>query len=710
MGRLGACGYPMLPPTIDHVMHDASAHPQQIPNAPKAFRYGTMSDRLPSAPSGTTPVTSPTNARFAVTPSLPSKQPPNAPRALMFRCLPPASQSGRPLTPQHGQNTVPSSAGRPSVTSNDQRSSSTSTIPTIQHQLPPRPPTFEPPPRRYYGRSGVYVGRRLTYPLAEALGRPGSHSTSLREHAQHSCPPLNQYMMQLHPPRSGRSNEPPSGASEIIATFDHLQSGARRRDLTHPLLHLAHTPTPVNRSLSSSVVRRSVEPTTSVNNKTANYDGEQLKRVEKWMGGDGGAKVHSHSGSISPGVSASEMVAKSPESGEADMEVDDPDSHLGAILAVAEDLSRQSVSEVADLQPNQDGNGGTLKKVASTIGPWSAGAGSDSGGTQAKHVRLLGTGAENGGITPSTFDGGSAEAQSLEQTTAQVFPRSYDQKLDDRASDGEGAGEEEVRRQLPARLGSIPWWRSSKTGDLVCDEPLPGHREQRSIVEEPQFSSTTDRLAVDPDSGETGIGNGDQLKDRRNAETGNLQSATATVVTQCPASLTKTPDMSDLQGPGATAQLTPATTVKETAALGSSPAESLIRRSTRSSMGLLKKKSYAESSGDERACHSNSASGSKGAGGQAAKQKRNDTGGRAHPSTTGTKVSRSVPNTDKPLVTVAASTATPKPVKPMPDWEVQLRKMPNWEFELEMWKERELFRCRTTGIISRFHVSNLLTL
>lgn len=427
------------------------------------------------------------------------------------------------------------------------------------------------------------------------------------------------------------------------------------------------------------------------------------------MGGDSGGK---HSRSTSPDASVSVMVAKSPENGEADMEVDDLDSHLGAILAVAEDSSRQSVHEVADLQRDKNNSGGELKKVASTIGSWFAGAGNGDDGTQAER--------HSPAITPPTLDRGSAEAHSVEETTVQVLPLTHGQKPDVRANGGESAGGEEVWRLLPANLGSVPWCRSSETGKAVSplrDEPLPGHKEQRSTVQEPQPNSTADQTAVDPDSGGTDTGNGDQLYtskgNRRTAavaDTGNLQATPATVVTQSSASLKETPNMSDRQEPGATARPTPAAAVKETAAFGSSPAESHIRRSTRSSMGLLKKKSYAESSGDEQTSRSNSGSASKGAGGQAAKQKRNDASGRAHASTTGMKTSRSVPNTDKPLATVAASASAPKPVKTMPDWEVQLREMPNWEFELEMWRERELFRCRTTGIISRFHVSYLLTI
>ena len=589
MGRITACGYPMLPPTVDHEMHGAPSHPQQIPNAPKAFRYGTISDRLPSAPGGSTTLTSPPNAKFSATPPLPSKQPPNAPRALMFRGLPPASQPGRPPTPQRGQNMGSSSTGRPSVTPNAHTkwSPPIPTTPTIQHQLPPRPPTLEP--RRYYARSGVYVGRRLAHPLAEAMARPESYSTSRQEHAQHSGPPLNQYMMQLHPPRPvSRSTRPlstESGESGIITTSDNPQSGARRGDPSLPPLNLDHTPTPFNSSLSSSVVRRSVEPTSPVNNKATDRDGEQLKRVEK------GDEVYSPARPVTSDKSVSDLVAKSLENGEADMEVDDPDSHLGTILAVAEDLSRRYMAD-------KDG-GGALENGASTIG-----SGSSNVETQAEQ---LGTGVENRGITAPTVE------------------------------------------------------------SLLCvrDEPL-GEQRSSSTFKGPQPSSTTDQIAVDTD---TTKGN------RQNTE-GNVEGAAA----------------------AATAA---ALSVNETS--NTSTAASLIRRSTRSSMGLLKKKSYAESSEDEQASRSNS-------GGQAAKQKRNDPGGKVLPSTTGSKNYKLVPDTDKALGTVPASVSSPMPVRTMPDWEVQLRKMPNWEFELEMWKERELFRCSTTGIISYLRVSYVLTI
>ena len=597
MGRITACGYPMLPPTVDHEMHGAPSHPQQIPNAPKAFRYGTISDRLPSAPSGPTTLTSPPNAKFSATPSLPSKQPPNAPRALMFRGPPPASQPGRPPTPQHGQNMGSSSTGRPSVTPNDHTkwSPPISTTPTIQHQLPPRPPTLEP--RRYYARSGVYVGRRLAHPLAEAMARPESYSTSRQEHTQHSGPPLNQYMMQLHPPRpvsrSTKRLSTESGASEIMTTSDNPQGGARRGDPSLPPLNLNHTPTPFKSSRSSSVVRRSVEPTSPVNKKAANHDGEQLKRVEK------GDEMYSPTRPVPSDKSVSNMVAKSPESGEADMEVDDPDSHLGTILAVAKDLSRQYMGNVVDIEPEKDGSGGALESAASAIGSRSS-----SDETQAEQ---LGPGLENRGITTPTVE------------------------------------------------------------SLLCvrDEPL-GEQSSSSTLKEPPPSSTTDQISVD-----TGTAKGNP----QNVE-GNVEGAAA-AATAPPVSVNETPN--------------------------TSTAASLIRRSTRSSMGLLKKKSYAESSEDEQASRSNS-------GGQAAKQKRNDPGGKVLPSTTGSKTYKLVPNTDKPMGTVPASVSTPMPVRTMPDWEVQLRKMPNWEFELEMWKERELFRCSTTGIISYLCVSYVLTI
>jgi hypothetical protein len=410
---------------------------------------------------------------------------------------------------------------------------------------------------------------------------------------------------------------------------------------------------------------------------------------------------------MSSDMSVSEILAKSPENGEADMEMDDPDSHLGAILAVAEDLSRQSVNEVTYLQPDKDGSGDALKKVISTIGSWSTGIRSSSNETQT----MRHTGVEKGDITPPTLNGGSAAAESVDQTTTQVPSRSHGQKSDDRAND-EGVDEDEDRCPLPAKLASVS---RSGSSHLLLDEPL---REQRSTAQEPQPSSTMDQIAVDPDSGEADTGNGDQLDTSKgnqlNAEVaaiGNLQGAVPTVVGRYSAPVKETPSRSNLQEPGATAQSTLAATIKESVALSPSPVESHVRRSTRSSMGLLKKKSYAESSGDERTSRPNYISGSKGAGGQTAKQKRNDTGGRVHPSTTGTKTSKFVPNSDKSSVTVAptASASTPKPVGTMPDWEVQLRKMPNWELELEMWKERELFRYSTTGIIFCFRVLDLLT-
>ena len=228
----------------------------------------------------------------------------------------------------------------------------------------------------------------------------------------------------------------------------------------------------------------------------------------------------------------------------------------------------------------------------------------------------------------------------------------------------------------------------------------------------------SDPIAVAPYRDETGTGNMDRLstseENGRSAEVvdaGNPQGA-ASLVPQTAALSNETPNVFGDKNPEATTQQNPAIVTKEITAFDSSPTESHIRRSTRSSMGLLKKKSYAESSEDEQAVvnHSSTGSGPKGAGGQAAKQKQNDASGKAQTGTTGTKASRSVTNTDKPLVTVPASTSTSSPMKKMPDWEVQLRKMPDWEVELEVWKERELYRCRTTGIIPCFWVSYLLTI
>jgi len=725
MGKLEACGYPMLPPTVDHDIHSASVHPQQVPNAPKALRSGTISSRLPSTPSSTTALPSPTSTRSVAAPPSPSKQPPNAPRALMFR---PPSHPGRAPTPQYGQNMIASSSGRPSAPSNDHAkwSSSTSTTPPAQHQFPPRPPNFEHPPRRYYGSSGVYVGRRLTHPLAKAVSRPEPCLTSTRERAQHSYPPLNQYIMQLHSPQPQSNGIPPaqSSASEITATFDRLQCTARNRDLTNSPPHSANTSTSTFiSSFSTSILRPPANPATT---EPAEYDEGQFRRVETWMDGDGGGKVYSHIRTFSSDANAVEMVSKSPESSGADMEVDDPDSHLGTILRVASDPSKQSGSEIAgdrDFPPDKNGSGGgTLKNVAPTIDSW---FGRSGGATQVEEQRptgRFGTGVGTREITFPTLDGGPAGVKSVEKTAAQIPPRGHGQKPDGLTNDGEEASEEEVWHLLPAKLGSISWWKSSKTGKVVRlfrDEPLPGHREQDNMVPEKQPGSTVDQTVVGLESGETGTGNGDRLNASEGngrsavvADAGDLQGAAA-LATQTAFPLKQAPNVSDNKKPEATTQQTPAIVIKESTAYDSSPTESPIRRSTRSSMGLLTKKSYAESSGDERArviSRSNSGSGSKGAGGQAVKQKRNEASGKVHPSATGTKASRSVPNTDKPLATVATTSSTPRPMKEMPDWEVQLREMPNWEFELEMWKERELFRYSTTGIYPRFQVSYSLTI
>ena len=706
LGKLEACGYPMLPPMVDHDLHGASVHPQPIPNAPKAFRSGTIPGRSPSTPSSTTTLIPTTGARSAVAPSLPSKQPPNAPRALMFR---PPSQPGRSPTSQYSQNMTTSSSGRTSVPSNDPTTwnSSPSTMPTTQHQLPARPLTFEHPPRRYYGRSGVYVGRRLTYPLAEAMGRPESYSTSTREHAQHSYPPLNQYIMQLHYPHSlSHSSGPPptqSRASENLASFDRVQSAANKRDPTPSPLHLAHTSIPFTSSSSSSVIPLKTKP--------ADRDGGHSRRVEKWMGGNSGDKMHSHTRTVAD-VKVVELTPKSPENNEADMEVDDPHSHLGTILAVAEDPSKHPESKGDQgFPPDKNGNEVGALTVTSTAGSWFAGVGNRGGGTRVEQSPAggLGSGVEKADITPPIPNGGLAGVKSTETTAAQVLP------LDGPANDGVAASEEEVWRLLPAKSGSISWWKSSKTGKVVRlfrGEPLPGHREQSSTVPEQQPESTVGQITVPLDSGETGTSSGDRRNvgegNGRSAEvvdTGDLQSA-ADLVTQTAASSNKPPNVSDDKKPEATAQQSPTIVIKEVAGIDPSPAESRNRRSTRSSMGLLQKKSYAESSEDEQAIvnRPNTGSGPKGAGGQgaAARQKRNDANGKAHPATTGMKISGSVANIDKPFAAVAAPAPTPRSMKKMPEWEVQLRKIPNWEFELEMWKERELFRCSTTGIIPRF--------
>ena len=702
IGKLEACGYPMLPPMVDHDIHGASVPPKQIPNAPKAFRSGAISGRLSSAPSNPNTLIPPTNTRSAVAPSLPSKQPPNAPRALMFRS---PSQPGRSPTPQYGHNMITSLNGKPSAPSNDhtKRSSSTPTALTTQHQLPPRPPTFEHPPRRYYGRSGVYVGRRLTCPLAEAMGRPESYSTSAREQPKHSYPPLNQYIMQLHSPQPvSHSNGPPrtqSRSSEIIAPPDRAQSTAHKQDLTDSPLHLAHTSTP-STSSSSTIAPLNTEP--------ADHDRGELRRV---VGGNGGSRVYSHTKTFSSDVSVVEMTAESPESSEADMEVDDPDSHLGTILAVAEDLPKQYEGERADDQdcpPDRNDRVGEAVEVASTIDSWLA------GGTQVEGLTgRLGPRVEKRDITPPTLNGGLAEVKSVDRTTVQVLPRSYSLKLDGLASDGGDGSDEEVWHLLPTKSGLSSWWKSSKTGKVVRlfrGEPLPGHKEQDITMPEPQSGSNVGQITVAPDSGETGTGNGDRLivseENGRSSEVvdaGNPQ-GTASLVMQTAVLSDNTPNVFGDKEPEATTQKVPAIVTKELAGFDSSQTESHIRRSTRSSMGLLKKKSYAESSEDEQArvSRSSTGSGSKGAVGQAPKQKRNDASGKVHTVTTGIKASRSVAHTDKSLVTVAASTSTSSPMKEMPDWEAHLRTMPNWGFELELWKERELFRRSTTGIISRF--------
>ncbi len=442
------------------------------------------------------------------------------------------------------------------------------------------------------------------------------------------------------------------------------------------------------------------------------------------MGENSGGKVYSHNRTLSPDVNVVEMTAKSPETSETDMEVDDPDSHLGTILAVAEDPPKQSEGERADDQdfpPDKNGREGEALKVASTVDSWFTGFGSD-GRTQVESpTGRLGSRAEKRDITPPIPNGELAKVKSMERTAAQGLPQSHGQKLDGLANDGGGARDEEVWHLLPAKSDSTSWWKSSKTGKVVRlshDEPLPGHREQNTTMPEQKPGSTVDQIAVAPDAGETGSGNRDRLstseENGRSAEVvdaGNPQGV-ASLMTQTAALSKKTPNMFGNKNPEVTTQQNSAIITKELAGFDSSPTESHIRRSTRSSMGLLKKKSYAESSEDERAMVSRSStgSGSKGAGGQAAKQKRNDASGKAHTGTTGTKASTSVTNTDKPLVTAASSTSTSSPMKKMPDWEVQLRKMPDWEVELEMWKERELYRCRTTGIIPCFWVSYSLTI
>jgi len=556
------------------------------------------------------------------------------------------------------------------------------------------------------------------------MGKPVS---SPWEHSQHSHPPLNQYIMQQHPPRPvGYSSESPhteSRASEIIATLDRLQSVTRKRDLTHHPLHLTHTSTPAfNRSLSSSVVRLSANSTTTVhNNETADSDGGQPRRVEEWMGGDDGCKLYSHSRSISSEPSVAEVIAQSPESGEADMEVDDPDSHLGMILAVAEDPPKQPMNEVEedrDLQPDKDGSGGrTLKKVTPTIGSWLTGVGSGRDATQMEQQSLAGrpdTGAERGDITPPTLNEGSARAKSVEKTAAQVLLPSQGQKSDDHTNDDKDASEEGVCHPLPDKSDSIPWWISSKPGkvvNLLCDE---SHRGQKSTVMGPQPDLIVNQTVVTLDSDGTCTENGDRLNasegNGRNAEVvdvGNHLDAAA-AATQTVASPKNALSVSDKQELEPTPQPTPTIAVKEAVALGPCPVESPMRRSTRSSLGLLKKKSYAESSEDERVSvgRSNPGSGSRGAGCQTAKQKRNEASVRVHTSTPGTKTTIPVPDADQRVVTVAASASTPTK---MPDWEIQLRNLPNWEFELELWKERELFRYHTTGITPHFQVSYSLT-
>jgi hypothetical protein len=583
--------------------------------------------------------------------------------------------------------------------------------PTTQHQLPPRPPTLEHPPRRYYGRSGVFVGKRI---LAEAMGRPESYSTSTREHSQHSYPPLNQYIMHLHSPQSvSRSKEPTpqTRAGEILVPFDRVQSTASKRDLTPIPLHPAHTSTPFTSSSSSSAI--------PLNTKPADRDEGQSGRVETWMGGDGGDKVYSPT-RTSRDLNVVEMTAKSPESSEADMEVDDLHSHLGTILTVAEHPSKQSESNVAgdqDSPPDKSGSEGRTLKVASMVDSASAGVGTRGGGIRVEQspTGRLGSRMDT---TPPILNGGLTGVKLMEVRTAQVLPRNHGQKPDSLANDSGGSSENEVWHPLFRKSGPYSWWKSSETGEVVRllrGDPLPGHRKRSSAVPEQTPGSTVDKIAVALDSGETGTGSRDRDVDqgsRRSAEvvdTGKIDGAAA-LVAQTTTSPSNPPSVSDDKKAEANTQ-------QSSAIVDSSPVESHIRRPTRSSMRLLEKKSYAESSEDERAraIRSNTGSGSKGTGGPAAKEKRNDPSGKAHPATTGAKASKSATNADRPLPIVTASTPTSRPMKKMPDWEVQLRKIPDWEVqlrkipdwesELEMWKERE-----TTGIILRFRVSYSLTI
>jgi hypothetical protein len=701
MGKLEACGSPFLPPTVARDTYGASVHLQQIPNAPKAFRFGTLLDRLPSTPGRTTTLASPTNTKSATAHTPPSKQLPNGPRALVNRCPAPPSQPGSLPTPHHGQNTAAPSIGGPSGPSDDHKnwSTFTPTRPTTPHPLVPRPPTLEPPPRRYYGRSGVYVGRQPTYPLFEAIGGPASNITNTREHTQTSYPPLNQYVMQ-HNPIYQPGGLPPtqSSASVVIATNGRLTGGVRKQELTHAHIRLAQNSTFVrNGSLSSSIVTRAANATTSDNN------GEQLSRVEKRVGGDGREVVHLHDRPMSSDANVVEVRVKSPESGEADMEVDELDEHLGTIQVLAEDHPKRAASEVGnnqDLQPDKDSSGGgSLTKVTSTID-----VGSDGSTTQAEQqtpIRCLGSVMEESAVTPPAFDGVSAGANSVEKTAAQVLPRGDDQKPSDHTNGGGDASQVEFWYPVAENRGSISSWISSTTGkvsSLPRDEPLSGHRRQRSEVGR-QLGSMVNETAVALDLGEIGTSDGHRLSNsEESAELvagGNLQGLVGGI-TQTGASPKTPPHELGNKEPETTTQPTPPTGIKEIALLSSSPAKSPTRRATRTSMGRLWKRNYAESSDDERprVNRSNSGSRSKGAGGQTAKRKRSDVVVNTHLGTTRTQTPRPVPNDDKPLVMGADPASTS-------GWEVQLRRMPN---ELEMWKERDLFRCSTTGITpaSRF--------
>ena len=407
-------------------------------------------------------------------------------------------------------------------------------------------------------------------------------------------------------------------------------------------------------------------------------------------------------------VNVVEMTAKSPESSEADMEVDDLHSHLGTILAVAEDSPNQPESKiVGDQDPplDKNGNEGAVLKVVSMADPAGAGSRGETRVEQGPAGRL----GSRVDITPPILNGAPAGVKSTDRTPAQVLPRNH---ADGLANDREGPSEEKDWHLLPAKSDSISCLKSPKAGEVVRlsrDEPLPGHREQSSTVPEQQPGSMIDQIAVALDSGETGTGSGDRQnvsegnKSAEVVDAGKIHGAAALVMQTAPSS-NKTPSVTDDKKPEATTQQSPAIVIQEIGGFDSSHVESHIRRPTRSSMRLLEKKSYAESSEDEQArvSRSNPGSGSKGAGGQVAKQKRNDASGKAHPGTTGTKASISVANTDRPFATVAASISTSRPMKKLPDWEIQLRKIPSWELELEMWKERELFRCDTIGIVPHF--------